>query len=136
VLPAALIPELNRLGSDVLDARQSHAVAFVAHLTGLQLTVKANYQSRILQRRVSPALPELFLPVATRISAAMKQSLPDGDKWEKIKPLDAVVPCFSEAMSLVLFGESMVKNPRLVELAYKLTEDCRICKPISVTLLL
>lgn len=132
VLPAALIPELNRLGSDVLDARQSHAFAFVAHLTGLQLTVKASYQSQILQRRVSPALPDLFLPVATRISVAMKRELPDGDKWKKIKPLDAVVPCFSEAMSLVIFGEAMVKNPRVVELAYKLTQDCRISESILI----
>ncbi|KAI8949235.1 cytochrome P450 [Xylaria longipes] len=123
VLPVALIPELNRLGPDVLDARQSHAVAFVAHLTGLELTVKASYQSRILQRRVSPALPELFLPMATRISVAMKQNLPDGDEWEEIKPLAAIVPCFSEGMSMVLFGVEMVKSPRLVELAYKLTED-------------
>jgi hypothetical protein len=44
---------------------------------------------------------------------------------EKIKPLDASIPSFSEAMSPVLFGEAMAKNPRLVELAYKLTEDCK-----------
>ncbi|KAI0444327.1 cytochrome P450 [Xylaria telfairii] len=123
VLPVALIPELNRLGPEILDARQSHAFAFLAHLTGLELTAKASYQTRILQRRVSPALPELFLPVAARISKAIKLSLPDSKEWTVIKPLAVAVPCFSEGMSLVLFGEELVKNPRLIELAYKLTED-------------
>ncbi|KAI1355962.1 cytochrome P450 [Xylaria sp. FL0043] len=123
VLPVALIPELNRLGPDILDARQSHSFAFLAHLTGLELTATASYQTRILQRRVSPALPELFLPIATRISGAMKLNFPDSGEWTRIKPLAAAVPCFSEAMSLVLFGERMAKNPKLVELAYKLTED-------------
>ncbi|KAI0805715.1 cytochrome P450 [Xylaria sp. FL0064] len=123
VLPVALIPELNRLGPDILDARQSHSFAFLAHLTGLELTATASYQTRILQRRVSPALPELFLPIATRISSAMKLNFPDSEEWTRIKPLAAAVPCFSEGMSLVLFGEKMAKNPKLVELAYKLTED-------------
>ncbi|RYC60778.1 hypothetical protein CHU98_g5412 [Xylaria longipes] len=131
VLPVALISELNCLGSDILDARQSHAFAFMAHLTGLELTTDASYQSRILQRRVSPALPELFLPVAIRISEAMKQNLPDSKEWKEIKPLAAAVPCFSEGMSLVLFGAEMVKSPQLVKLAYKLTEDRRISKYLS-----
>ncbi|RWA10584.1 hypothetical protein EKO27_g4514 [Xylaria grammica] len=104
VLPVALIPELNRLSPDILDARQSHAFEFLAHLTGLELTATASYQTRILQRRVGPALPELFFPIARRISRAIQLNFPDSREWTAIKPLPAAVPCFSEGMSLLLFG--------------------------------
>lgn len=123
VLPVALIPELNRLGADVLDSRQSHAFAFLSHLTGLQRTIKASYQTRILQRRVTPAVPALFLPMADQISSSIKQHLPAAEIWENITPLPAVTTCFGEAMCLVLFGAEMCKSPRLVHLASTLAED-------------
>lgn len=94
VLPVALIPQLNRVCSDVLDARQSHTFAFSSRYTGLALTIKASYQSRILQRRVGLALPELFLPVAARISESKKRNFVLDDNWWEIKPLTATVPCY------------------------------------------
>ncbi|KAK8022823.1 cytochrome P450 [Apiospora rasikravindrae] len=126
VLPVTLIQELNRLGTDTLDSRQSHAFVFLSHLTGLQRTVKASYQTRILQRRVTPALPDLFAPMANRISAAIKRHFPaagNGNDWKTVMPLPAATACFSEGMCLVLFGTEMSARPRLVELASKLAED-------------
>lgn len=110
---------------DVLDSRSSHSFAFVSHLTGMQIVVKASYQSRILQRRVSPALPDLFVPIATRISAAMDRDFQGSDGWKEMSPLSAAVSSLSEGMALVLFGTDMAKDQKLVQLAYKLTEDSR-----------
>lgn len=128
VLPVKLIPELNRLGTDVLDSRQSHAWAFLSHLTGLQRTIQASYQTRILQRRVTPAVPELFVPMADQILASIEQNFPAADDWTSIKPLDPTTTCFSKAMCLVLFGAEMAKSPRLIHLASTLAEDRRFLK--------
>ncbi|KAI1809973.1 cytochrome P450 [Poronia punctata] len=147
VLPTTLLPEINRLGSDVLDARRSHSHAFVSHLTGLERTVDANYQSRILQRRVSPGLQDLYGDLTECISRSsilgeVDQNEDEDEKgegkeekgeWKEVNLLGKVVaPCFAASMSLVLFGVEMVKmnkgegkkkgERRVVECVSELTE--------------
>ncbi|CAH0021577.1 unnamed protein product [Clonostachys rhizophaga] len=123
VLPARLIPELNRYGVDVLDSRKSHAFTLLGHLTGVEVVEHTNYHVRMLQGSITPALPELFHSMAKRISDALKEEFPQIDQWTIMKPLPASVRCFSEGIALVLYGSKMVENPRLVELTYTLTRN-------------
>ncbi|KUI71216.1 Ent-kaurene oxidase [Cytospora mali] len=109
----------------MLNSRQSHAFTLLGDLTGMQVVEKTSYHVRMLQGRISPALPELFAPMAARISNAMKQNFPQDTErgWTAIKPLPATVLCFSEGIAMALYGAKMAGNPRLVQLTYELTQD-------------
>ncbi|KAI0896221.1 cytochrome P450 [Annulohypoxylon nitens] len=123
ILPARLIPELNRLGTDVLDSRQAHSFTLLGHLTGIDVVEKTSYHVRMLLGRISPALPELFAPATARLSDAMKHDFPQSHEWTEMYLLPAAVRCFSEVVALALFGPHMAQDPRLVELTYGLTRN-------------
>ncbi|KAK3291245.1 cytochrome P450 [Chaetomium fimeti] len=124
ILPPALIPELNRLGADVLNSRESHAFGLLGHLTGMGVVRKTSFHVRVLLSHISPALPALFPLTGARISAAIKEEFPQSDQWVAMKPSKAVVRCVSESIALVLFGEEMTaKNPELVNLAHEHTNN-------------
>ncbi|KAI0444322.1 cytochrome P450 [Xylaria telfairii] len=123
VLPASLIPEMNRMSANTLNSRQSHAFTLLGDLTGMRVVEKTSYHVRMLLGRISPALPELFAPTATRISSAMSREFTSSDEWVVFKPLPATVRCFSEGIALALFGAKMVENSRLVELTHELTTN-------------
>ncbi|KAI1355957.1 cytochrome P450 [Xylaria sp. FL0043] len=123
VLPASLIPEMNRMSADVLNSRQSHAFTLLGGLTGMTVVEKTSYHVRMLLGRISPALPELFPGTATRISSAISREFTSCDDWTVFKPLPATVRCFSEGIALALFGAKMSENSRLVELTHELTTN-------------
>ncbi|RYC62859.1 hypothetical protein CHU98_g3350 [Xylaria longipes] len=123
VLPASLISELNRMSSDMLNSRQSHSFTLLGDLTGMKVVEKTSYHVRMLLGRISPALPELFAPTATRISSAISREFTSSDEWTVFKPLPATVQCFSEGIALALFGARMAENPRLVQLTHELTTN-------------
>lgn len=113
------------LGINVLDSRKSHAFTLLGNLTGMKVVKETSYHVRMLQGRISPALPELFSPMAARISASMKGNFPQTFNWAAMRPLPATVRCFSQGIALVLYGTKMSANPRLIELTYELTEDSK-----------
>jgi cytochrome P450 len=124
VLPARLIPELNRLGTDVLNSRLSHAFTLVGDLTGMTVVRQTSYHVRMLLSRISPALSELFPPTAARIATAMEKNFTQTYDWTVTKPLPSSVRCFSEGIAIALFGADMAaENPNLVRLTYEHTEN-------------
>lgn len=123
VLPSSLIPEMNRMSADMLNSRQSHAFTLLGDLTGMRVVQNTNYHVRMLLGRISPALPELFAPTASRISSAISREFTTSDEWVAFKPLPATVRCFSEGIALALFGAKMAENSRLVELTHELTSN-------------
>jgi hypothetical protein len=126
ILPPTLIPELNRLGADVLNSRESHAFGLLGHLTGMGVVRKTSFHVRVLLSHISPALPALFALTGRRIAAAIEEEFPqdEGGEWTVMKPSKAVVRCVSESIALVLFGEEMTaRNPELVNLAHEHTNN-------------
>ncbi|KAK3942828.1 Ent-kaurene oxidase [Diplogelasinospora grovesii] len=124
VLPPTMIPELNRLGLDVLNSRESHAFGLLGHLTGMDVVRKTSFHVRVLLSYISPALPRLFALMGERISARIEKEFPQGHEWTVMKPSKAVVCCISEAIALTLFGEKMTEdNPTLVQLMHEHTNN-------------
>ncbi|KAK4034640.1 Ent-kaurene oxidase [Parachaetomium inaequale] len=93
LLPPTLIPELNRLGADVLNSRESHAFGLLGHLTGMGVVRKTSFHVRVLLSYISPALPAMFPLTGERISAAIKEEFPQSHEWTVMKPSKAVVRC-------------------------------------------
>lgn len=92
----------------------------------MKVVEQTSYHVRMLQTRISPALPELFAPTAARISASIEDQFPQNfNEWTTFRPLPATVRCFSQGIALVLYGAKMAANPRLIELTYELTESSR-----------
>ncbi|KAL2020335.1 hypothetical protein VTK56DRAFT_8563 [Thermocarpiscus australiensis] len=125
ILPPSFIPELNRLGVDVLNSRESHAFGLLGHLTGMGVVRKTSFHVRVLLSHISPALPSLFTLTGARISRAIKNEFPQrSDEWVAMKPSKAVVRCISEAIALALFGAEMTaNNPELVHLTHEHTNN-------------
>jgi cytochrome P450 len=124
LLPPTLIPELNRLGADVLNSRESHSFGLLGHLTGMGVVRKTSFHVRVLLSYISPALPAMFALTGERISAAIKEEFPQSHEWTVMKPSKAVVRCVSESIALILFGAEMTaKNPELVHLAHDHTNN-------------
>ncbi|EAQ85381.1 hypothetical protein CHGG_09395 [Chaetomium globosum CBS 148.51] len=94
ILPPTLIPELNRLGADVLNSRESHAFGLLGHLTGMGVVRKTSFHVRVLLSYISPALPALFALTGARIAAAIGEEFPQRvGEWVVMKPSKAVVRC-------------------------------------------
>ncbi|KAK4234569.1 Ent-kaurene oxidase [Achaetomium macrosporum] len=93
VLPPALIPELNRLGADVLNSREYHAHSMLGALTGMGVVRKTSFHVRVLLSYISPALPAIFALTGERVSAAVAQEFPRAYEWTVMKPQKAVVRC-------------------------------------------
>jgi hypothetical protein len=126
ILPPSMIPELNHLGADVLNSRESHAFGLLGDLTGLGVVRKTSFHVRVLLSYISPALPSLFTLSGERISSGIENEFPQTSGWTVIKPSKAIVRCISEAIVLVLFGADMTaKNPELVHLAHSHTNNGR-----------
>lgn len=124
ILPPSMIPELNRLGIDVLNSRESHAFGLLGHLTGMGVVRKTSFHVRVLLSHISPALPTLFTVTAARISAGIENDFPKKHEWTIMKPSKAVVRCISEAIALTLFGTNMTaNNPELVQLTHEHTNN-------------
>ncbi|KAI1113351.1 cytochrome P450 [Nemania sp. NC0429] len=124
ILPPAMIPELNRLGMDVLNSRESHAFGLLGHLTGMDVVRKTSFHVRVLLSYISPALPGLFSVTGARISAGIEKEFPQSHEWTVMKPSKAVVRCISEGIALALFGADMTgDNPDLVHLTHEHTNN-------------
>lgn len=124
ILPPTMIPELNRLGIDVLNSRESHSFGLLGHLTGMAVVRKTSFHVRVLLSYISPALPALFTMMASRISAGIKNEFPQSNEWTAMKPSKAVVRCISEAIVLILFGAQITAdNPELVHLTHEHTNN-------------
>ncbi|KAK5999069.1 Cytochrome P450 monooxygenase-like protein [Cladobotryum mycophilum] len=123
VLPPQLIPDLNRLGPDVLDSRRSHSFMLLGRLTGMQVVEKTSYHVRMLLSRISPALPDLLKPIASKFCACLDRDMPQGGDWVATKLNPITVKCLSEGMAIVLFGPELAKDPRLSQLSVELTMD-------------
>lgn len=119
-----MIPELNRLGMDVLNSRESHSFGLLGHLTGMDVVRKTSFHVRVLLSYISPALPGLFSITGARISAGIEKEFPQSHEWTVMKPSKAVVRCISEAIALALFGAEMTgDNPDLVQLTHEHTNN-------------
>lgn len=124
ILAPNMIPELNGLGIDVLNSRESHSFSLLGDLTGMAVVRKTSFHVRVLLSYISPALPALFTVTAARISAGIKNEFPQDNEWTVMKPSKAVVRCISEAIALMLFGAEMTAdNPELVHLTHEHTNN-------------
>ncbi|KAI1345528.1 cytochrome P450 [Xylaria sp. FL0043] len=124
VLPVTMIPELNSLGINVLNSRESHAFGLLGHLTGMDVVRYTSFHVRVLLSYISPALPTQFALTGARISAGLEKEFPRTTEWTSMKPHKAVVRCIGEAIALSLFGAEMTKNnPELVNLTHEHTNN-------------
>ena len=124
ILPTSMIPELNGLGLDVLNSRESHAFGLLGHLTGMDVVRHTSFHVRVLLSHISPALPDLFALTGARISASIKGEFPQIDEWTAMKPHKAIVRSIGEAIALALFGAEMTEgNPELVHLTHEHTNN-------------
>ncbi|KAK9772827.1 putative Cytochrome P450 [Seiridium cardinale] len=124
VLPVNMIPELNGLGINVLNSRESHAFGLLGHLTGMGVVRHTSFHVRVLLSYISPALPGLFALTGSRIAAGLKKEFPQSNQWATMKPHKAVVRCIGEAIALSLFGAEMTENnPELVHLTHEHTNN-------------
>ncbi|KUI65710.1 Ent-kaurene oxidase [Cytospora mali] len=124
ILPPAMIPELNGLGIDVLNSRESHSFSLLGDLTGMGVVRKTSFHVRVLLSYISPALPALVTTTAARISTSIENDFPQGNEWTAMKPSKAVVRGISEAIALILFGAEMTAdNPQLVHLTHEHTNN-------------
>ncbi|KAK6954426.1 hypothetical protein Daesc_004393 [Daldinia eschscholtzii] len=119
-----MIHELNGLGMDVLNSRESHAFGLLGHLTGMDVVRKTSFHVRVLLSYVSPALPRLFALTGARISTRIENEFPQSEEWALVKPSKGIVHCIGEAIALALFGAEMTAgNPELVNLTHEHTDN-------------
>lgn len=119
-----MIPELNGLGIDCLNSRESHSFGLLGHLTGMDVVRVTSFHVRVLLSYISPALPSLFAVMGERISAGVQDEFPQSHEWMPMKPSKAVVHCISEAIALILFGAEMTRDiPELVHLSHEHTNN-------------
>ncbi|ETS76590.1 hypothetical protein PFICI_11977 [Pestalotiopsis fici W106-1] len=124
VLPVEMIPELNALGMNVLNSRESHAFGLLGHLTGMDVVRHTSFHVRVLLSYISPALPSLFALTGKRIAAGLEKEFSQSNEWTQMKPHRAVVRCIGEAIALSLFGAEMTENnPELVHLTHEHTNN-------------
>lgn len=124
VLPVDMIPELNALGIDILNSRESHAFSLLGHLTGMDVVRHTSFHVRVLLSYISPALPDLFAITGERIAASIATELSQSHAWTPLKPHRAIVRSIGEAIALSLFGAEMTDgNSELVHLTHEHTNN-------------
>ncbi|KAI2627382.1 putative cytochrome P450 [Hypomontagnella submonticulosa] len=124
VLPPSLIPELNRLPLQMLNAREYLSHSVLGHLNGLNIVLKTSTHLRVLLGRVSPAIPDLTQETAQRIAAAVTRYFPrQNESWKTITPLEDFTRCVTEGIALALFGRPTCDNPVLIYECYQLATD-------------
>ncbi|OTB18372.1 hypothetical protein K445DRAFT_309101 [Daldinia sp. EC12] len=104
ILPPSMIHELNGLGMDVLNSRESHAFGLLGHLTGMDVVRKTSFHVRVLLSYVSPALPRLFALTGARISARIENEFPQSEEWALVKPSNYLLTYFHEIVFKVCFA--------------------------------
>ncbi|KAF2187596.1 cytochrome P450 [Zopfia rhizophila CBS 207.26] len=122
VLPTRFITELNKLPQQMISSKKSHYISLTAYLNGMDVVLKTSHHVKLLLSRITPALPVLLKPASGRIQRTITEMFPqDTVKWTTVQPLDKVVHCISQAITLITFGEPVCDNPKLVRLCYEHT---------------
>lgn len=83
-----------------------------------------SYHVKILLGRISPNIAERVEVIAGRMSKAMMRLIPQQEEeWSLVSPLDALVECISEGITMTLFGQPICDNPELVRLCHEHTKN-------------
>ena len=116
VLPPAFIPELNKLPQSTISSRRSHASSILGHLNGMNVVLETDHHVKILLNRITPALPQLFTPISSRVTQTLTSLFPQcTTAWKPIKPLEKIVLCISRGMAVATFGPPACDDMELVE---------------------
>lgn len=124
VLPPRFISELNSLGLDAISSRKSHVFSLLGDLTGMDVVSLTGYHVKMLLGRISPNIAARTEVIAGRISKATERLFPrQTESWSLVGPLDLLVQCITEGITMTLFGEPICNNPELIRLCHEHTKD-------------
>lgn len=119
-----MIPELNKLGLDVLNSRDFHAIALLGNLTGMDVVRKTGFHVRVLLSYITPAVAGLFGLAGERVAKRVEKEFPKSREWTTFKPNQAIIGPVSELIALILFGAEMTAdNEALVNLTHEHTSN-------------
>lgn len=119
-----MIPELNKLGLDVLNSRDFHAIALLGNLTGMDVVRKTGFHVRVLLSYITPAIAGLFGLAGERVAKRVEKEFPRSREWTTFKPNQAIIGPVSELIALILFGAEMTAdNEALVNLTHEHTSN-------------
>ncbi|CAI6331425.1 unnamed protein product [Periconia digitata] len=122
VLPDDMIGELNKLPQSAISSRKSHSSSLTGYLNGMDVVKETNHHVKLLLARVTPALPGLLPSIKTRVQQTITENLPQKEKsWTEIQPVNMIVHCISQAVTLTTFGPPICDNPELIRLCYEHT---------------
>ncbi|PVH97411.1 cytochrome P450 [Periconia macrospinosa] len=115
VLPDDMIGELNKLPQSAISSRKSHSSSLTGYLNGMDVVKETNHHVKLLLARVTPALPTLLPSIKSRIEHTIAETLPqDRDSWTTIRPINIIVHCISQAVTLTTFGPPICDNAELI----------------------
>ncbi|KAF2728066.1 putative cytochrome P450 [Polyplosphaeria fusca] len=124
VLPEPWIHELNKLPLHCISSRKSHSTSLTGYLNGMDVVKETGHHVKMLLSRVTPALPVLLPNVSKRVQTTINDNFPkQGEDWKPVKPVQEIVLCIAQAVTVSLFGPPICDTPELVELCYVFTEN-------------
>jgi hypothetical protein len=83
----------------------------------MDVVKETNHHVKMLLARVTPALPILLPSIKLRIQRTINEDFPQDIRlWETIKPVNKVVHCISQAVTLTTFGPPICDDPKLIRL--------------------
>jgi hypothetical protein len=106
----------------MISSKKSHYISLTAYLNGMDIVLKTSHHVKMLLSRITPALPTLLRPASVRVQRSITEKFPQSTvEWTPVKPLDKIVHCISQAVTLITFGEPVCDDPKLVRLCYEHT---------------
>ncbi|KAF2184212.1 cytochrome P450 [Zopfia rhizophila CBS 207.26] len=117
VLPSRFINELNRLPQHFISSRKSHSKSLTGYLNGMDVVQTTNHHVKMLLSR----------PASQRIQSTITELFPrDTDSWNAVEPVNKIVHCISQAITLSTFGPPICDNPKLPILVWLLPYKWRL----------
>lgn len=124
VLPHSLLEELSRLPSDVVEATAALERDLVGSVTGADLVLENRSHHAIVQRKLTPRLPQLLRRMEAAAIASFATSFPDSEEWTVFKPYMALRDISARLSAEVIVGPPFCNDPTWLHAAVMYTEYC------------
>jgi hypothetical protein len=83
----------------------------------MDVVKETNHHVKMLLARVTPALPVLLPSIKLRIQRTIHEDFPQSvESWKSVRPVEKVVHCISQAVTLATFGPPICDDPKLIRL--------------------
>jgi hypothetical protein len=117
VIPPEFIPELNKLGENVLSSRMAIGFNLLGPLSNMEIVQETGLYFKTIVTKLTPNLPRLTPQLREILEREIDFGFPrDSREWVAIEPIHKLVQCVSSGFAWLDVRAPLCNDPELVRL--------------------